>query len=447
MPLRLAALLALLALSPVTAGQPPAFGSADDPMELGSSPTSPDRVEFAGYTAPTFVRSGWRLGVRGEATGLRGAFSASVGGSLHPGGGGFYDREADDPYDILRLVRYIRLQPREGGGNSYARIGPLENATLGAGLLARRYRTDTAWDERRIGAEATAGISTARVSGFVGDITGGGIAGAEVEIGTGLSVPRARDISLTLGAVHDLSLPLSGDSAFTGVEATLRGSLFEQDGFEAGPYLSYARVLGHGGGLGVGLGIDAPNLSNVARTHARIGLVFSGAEFIPGYVGPFYAVGAGRQRIATSDSFFDSQTGLELAGTPIDSAKGGVALVTDLRAVAFGRFEGMLYTRRHFGPRPLTAFSLRLAARTPGARFELGLEKQGFRSLLSLFGGDLGEENTLILDIGAPVQALGGADVFVRSRYGYRRVQAQTDTDLFIVERRFEPFVGLRRRF
>lgn len=440
--------LVALAAGHVALGQPPAFGSADDPMELGASPTSPDRIEVSGYAAPTFVRSGWRLGIRGEATILDGPFSASVGGDLHPGGGGFYPREADDPYDLLRLIRYVRLQPREGGGAAYARIGPLENATLGAGLLARRYRTTAAWDERRVGAEVTVGGPTARASAFIGDITGGSVAGAEVQVGTGLSVARVRNLRLTIGAVHDLSLPLTGDSSYTGIEATLRGALFEQDGFEFGPYVSYARVLGKGGGLGIGVGLEAPDLSNVLRTHARFGFAFYGDAFIPGHVGPFYSVGGGQQRIVDSDSFFDGGPTFEFAGTPVDSAQGGVSLISDLRAVAFGRFEGLIYTRRHFGPRPLTAASLRLAARFgDGTRFELGVEKQGFRSLLSLFGGDLGEENTLLLDIATPVEQLGGAHVFVRSRYGYRRVDAIDGTDSYLVERRFEPFVGVRRRF
>ncbi|MEM1054125.1 MAG: hypothetical protein AAGI52_01260 [Bacteroidota bacterium] len=447
--LRSFALLFVLALGGASAlsAQPPAFGSADDPLELGASPTSPDRVVVGGYAGPAFLRSGWRTGIRAEATVLHGPFSASIGGAVHPGDGGFYPREADDAYDALRLIRYIRLQPRQGGGSAYARIGPLENATLGAGLLARRYRTTAAWDERRIGAEASIGDPSARVSGFVGDLTGGSVAGAEVEFGTGISVPRVEDLRLSIGAVHDLSLPLSGDSSYTGVEATVQGALFSQDGFEVGPYVSYARLLGRGGAVGVGVEVEAPDLGAVARTHARLGLIVSGGRFIPGHVGPFYSVGAGRQRVVDADSFFDPEAPIAFAGTPIDSANGGVALVTDLRAVAFGRFEGLLYARRHFGPRPLSAFSLRLAARAGDTRFELGLEKQGFRALLSLFGGDLGEENTLVLDIATPVPALSGADLFVRSRYGYRRVSGGDGTDSYLVERRFQPFIGFRHRW
>lgn len=445
--LRSLCLFALLAAS--ASAQPPAFGSADDPLELGASPTSPDRVELSAYGGPAFVRAGWRAGVRAEAAVLRGPWSASIGGALHPGDGGFYPREADDAYDALRLVRYVRFQPRAGGGGPYVRLGPLHNATVGTGLLARRYRTTAAWDERRIGAEAAIGDDRAGAGAFIGDITGGGIVGAEGTLPVGVSLPYAENLRLSVAAVHDLSLPVSGDSSFTGVEGALHGSFFNQDGLTVGPYLSYGRVLRRGGALGLGVSARADDLGAVARAHARLGVVASRGRFIPGYVGPFYSVGSGRQRVVVADSFYVPGAAPTFAGTPIDSANGGVAFETDLRAVAFGRVEALLYARRHFGPRALSAFSLRLAARAGDTRFELGLEKQGFRSLLSLFGGDLGEENTLLLDIATPISALGGAHLFVRSRYGYRRIpDAEADgEDLYLVERRFEPFIGLRSRW
>ena len=365
---------------------------------------------------------------------------------MHPGSGGFYENEADDLYDVLRTIRYVRFQPRERG-HLYARLGPLENVTLGTGMLARRYRTTAAWDDRRIGAELAAGGPNARVAGFIGDVTGGGVVGGEVEFGTGLNVSRARGVRLGLAAVHDLGLPLVGDSSLTGVETTLTGDLFSQDGLSLSPYVSYAQVLGKGGGVGAGLALNAGNLGNVVRAHGRLGVVVARGRFSPGLVGPFYSVNGGRQRIIAANSFYDAGP-IQLAGTPVDSMRGGVDLTGEFRAVAFGRFEALLYARRHLGPRALSAFSLRVAARASEARFELGVEKQGFRSLLTLFGGSLGEQNSLILDVAFPVEALGGAHAFVRSRYGYRRLpDVDAGPDRFLVERRFEPFIGLRTRW
>ncbi|OZC02146.1 hypothetical protein [Rubricoccus marinus] len=447
--LRLFPLLALLLLASGAMGQPPSFGSADDPLELGSAPFSPDRTLAEVYGGPAFLRAGWRTGVRAEATVLRGSFSASVGTTLHPGSGGLYENEADDLYDALRTIRYIRVQPREERRGVYARIGPLQGVTLGTGMLARRYKTTAAWDERRIGAEIASGVSGARVAGFIGDITGGSVVGGEVEVPTRLSIGPARGLRLGLAAAHDLSLPASGDSSLTGIEATLRGDVFSEGGLSVGPYVSFAQVLGKGGGIGVGIEADGADLGSVARAEGRVGLVFSRGRFTPGIIGPLYSVSGGRQRIVAANSFYDANLdAFELAGTPIDSMRGGVDLEVDLRSVAFGRIEGLLYTRRHFGPRALSAFSLRLAARAGPTRFEFGVEKQGFRSLLGLFGSALGEENTLLLDISFPVQALGGAHAFVRSRYGYRRLpDSEAGPQRYLVERRFEPLIGVRTRW
>ena len=47
--------------------------------------------------------------------------------------------------------------------------------------------------------------------------------------------------------------------------------------------------------------------------------------------------------------------------------------------------------------------------------------------------------------LGAVVALAGPARLFLRSRYGYTRVADGPDsTERYLVERRFEPFVGVR---
>ncbi|MEL6615724.1 MAG: hypothetical protein AAFQ43_08305, partial [Bacteroidota bacterium] len=184
-----------IAFASAPEAQPPPFGSAEDPFELGASPTSPDRVTGAIYGGPAFLRSDWRTGIRAEGAVLRGRLSASVSGEIHPGTDGLYEREADDARDLLRLVRYVRLQPRQGQTGLYARLGPLHSVTVGTGMLARRYRTTAAWNDRRLGAEiATASGGRVRGAAFVGDVTGGGVVGGELDIATGLNIGPARGL-------------------------------------------------------------------------------------------------------------------------------------------------------------------------------------------------------------------------------------------------------------
>jgi hypothetical protein len=107
------------------------------------------------------------------------------------------------------------------------------------------------------------------------------------------------------------------------------------------------------------------------------------------------------------------------------------------------------HVRRHIGPEDASAYAIRLAGRLPGGgRAEFALEREGFRGFFDLIS-NLGDQNTLVLDLALPVRQRGF--VFVRSRYGYRRLDAvEGGADApglparYLVERRFEPLVGLR---
>ena len=430
-------LLALAAARPLAA-QSSGFGSGDDVWEA----TEPDGV--AGFAGPAFVRAGWRTAVHGRATASSGRLRASAQATLHPGEGGFYPGEADGLSDLTRAVGFVRLE-RPGTRGLYARLGPLRRVTLGTGLVVDHYATTAAPDDQRLGAEAELRTAAATVRAFIGDATGAGVAGASLRLRTGLDAPRARNLRFGAALVHDLDLPLAGDSSFTAAEVSVSGVALDAGGGTLGPYVSAAHVLHHGSGLGVGLAASADEFSGIGRAHARLGVVVSWGRFAPGLVGAFRQVEGGRGRIVDSETYFDDGRPAELAGTPIDSLAGGLDLVADLGVAAFGRFEVGSHVRRHLGPGAVSAFGARVAAVAGGARLELAVERQGFRGLLGLVG-DLGEQNTLVFDLDVPIERLG-ARAFVRSRYGYRRVpEADLGPDRFVIERRFEPMLGLRAR-
>ncbi len=419
----------------MAAPSPLEFGSADDLFEQGDA----DGAGVFGGVA--YLPDTWRGAVRGEARASRGPVSAAVAATLHPAAGGLYGPEADDLYDVLRAVAYVRLTPAPGQP-VYARLGPTERLTLGAGALARGYRTTTAWDERTLGAEASVETRRFAVAAFADDVRLGGVIGGQAEVRARLGGGPLAGLRLTLGAVHDLGLPSRGDSSLTGIEATLRGDLaggrFAADApFGLSPFVTAARYLGHGSALGAGADLDVFRFSEALRAHVRAAVFVSTARFVPGHVGPFYAVSNADERIVAGTDV----AGAVLAGTPLDSLRAGVDVVLDVRLLAFGRFEVSQHVRRHIGPDRASAYGVRLAARLPRrARAELGVERQGFRGLWSFVRG-LGDENALVLDVSAPVGRV--AQAFVRSRYGYRRLDSG-GPGRFLVERRFEPLVGVR---
>ena len=426
----------------VSAVPPAAFGSSDDLYEFEGEQRR-DRapaVQAAVFGGAAYLPDTWRGAVRGEVAVARGLLSAAAAATLHPAAGGLYGPEADEAYDALRAVEYVRLD-RAPGQPLYARLGPTERVTLGVGALARGYRTTTAWDERTLGAEAALDIGRVSVAAFADDLRLGGVVGGEVGVRTGRSIGPLGALRLTLGAVHDLGLPARGDSALTGVEATLRGSLGAADApFGVVPFVTAARYLGKGSALGVGADAEAFRAGRALRASARVAVFVSTARFVPGHVNPFYALSNADERIVSGRVQGDDAEP-DLAGTSLDSLGRGVDLVVDVRLVAFGRFEVAQHLRRHIGSDRASAYGIRLAARLPlRARAELAVERQGFRGLLG-FIGSLGQENALVLDVTAPVGR--GGQLFVRSRYGYRRLSGD-GPGRFLAERRFEPLVGVR---
>ncbi|HEX8386320.1 MAG TPA: hypothetical protein VF576_09055 [Rubricoccaceae bacterium] len=426
-----------------SAAPPLEFGSADDLFERGSGRPEADGVAVGLFGGAAYLPDTWRGAVRGEAEGSRGPVSAAVSATLHPAAGGLYGPEADEAYDVLRAVDYVRLNP-SAGHPVYARLGPTQRVTLGAGAIARQYRTTTAWDERTLGAEAAVRAGRFSLAAFADDVRLRGVVGGEVEVRTPLAAGPLGGARLTVGAVHDLGLPSRGDSALTGVEATLRadvaGGRFAADApFGVSPFVTAARYLGKGGTVGAGADVDVFRFSEALRARVRAAVFVSSARFVPGHVGPFYAVSNADERIVDGAV----AGGQALAGTPLDSLRGGVDVVFDVRFLAFGRFEVAQHVRRHIGADRASAYSLRLAARLPRrARAELAVERQGFRGFWAFLRG-LGDENALVLDVAVPVGPT--AQAFVRSRYGYRRLdEATAGPGRFLVERRFEPLVGVR---
>ena len=440
------ALLAAAAAAPVAA-QGVTFGASDDPLEAPVASFARAGGYAAAYAAPAYLGASWRAAVAVEGAYRSGPLSVGLGGTLHSGDGGLYDPEADELYDLARLVRYVRLDPRPGLP-VYARLGPPTGVTLGDGLLVRDYRATTAWDERTVGAEGAVESPGVVFGAFAGDLRANDVVGAHVEAAP---APRAssrllRSLRLGLGGIHDLGV--DGAEAPTAFEVSARVEALRLLGLGLTPWAAYAEYLHYGRGGGGGVDFGSAEALGTARVRLRLGLLVSGDGFTPGYVGPFYQVSNVEARIVTAASFFEGDGTLAFAGVPLGEVEGGVDLLTAFEVSAFRTFALAYHFRRHYGDQALSDFSLRLAFHprfVDGLSVALAIERQGLRSWFSLFR-DLEDQNALVFDVEYPLA--GAAHLSIRSRYGYRRLaDAEDGTERFLVQRRFEPFVGLRYRF
>ncbi len=404
----------------------------------------------AAYVGPSHLNAEWRAMGAFSLEGQAGPWSLALGGSLHLGTDGIYKPETDETYDIARLVRYFRHDPTSSLP-VYARVGPTTGVTLGRGHVVRGYRTTTSIDQRTIGAEVAMRNSAATVGLFTGDVRMSSVLGVFGEIAPASSSSNSfvRSLRLGGGIVRSFADSISGVAAPTAFQFEASADVFQFGVLSVAPFASFAKFTNYGRSVGIGVDLGSENVIGAGRTIQRIALLFSSDGFVPGYFSPFYSVSNDAARIVSADSFFDADTlTAELVGTPLSEITGGVDLLAELEVLIFRSFEISYHFRRHYGDQKLSDFSLRVASRPrflDGLRVEFGMERQGLGSFFSLFTG-LKDQNALVFNIDYPLS--GSAHLSLRSRYGYRRLpDADDGTRRFIVQRRFEPLVGMRYVF
>lgn len=447
--LRLSALFlaALLFAAPASA-QPEVrlfdFGSADAPTETLPSRFGTLAARADVYGGPSYIGVEWRSGVGFDAEATAGPFSLGIGGRFRVGADGLYDPDTDETYDVLRLVRYARLDPTPRLP-VYARVGPLANVTLGPGHLVHQFQTTTAWDERTVGAEAAVQLPWVRLLAFADDVRLGGLAGGRVALTpfAGSQGPRLRSLLVGASAVTDLGLP--AEQATTAFSVDARFALLQLGDFALSPFASYAQFLEYGQGVGAGVEFASRDLIGLGRLGATLGLFQSGEQFIPGYFDAFYSIDNPEARIWEADAYYRARDTDETVGTPLADAASSFSVYFRLRALVFEAFEFSTFVRRAYSDDPLSEAGLRLVVSPNHGdpfRFIFEVQRQGRTSFFSLFD-EFRDQNHLVFHLDYALS--GPVRLFIRSRYGYTRVDDGPDgTARFLVERRFEPFVGVR---
>jgi hypothetical protein len=112
----------------------------------------------------------------------------------------------------------------------------------------------------------------------------------------------------------------------------------------------------------------------------------------------------------------------------------------------FERFELWYYFRRHYGTQSLSEYHLRLYVHQRNRlRVNIGLDRAGLRSFFSLFN-EMGDQSALVF--GTDYRWSGPFWIFVNARYTFEEVAPDPDgTRQYLVQRRFEPFGGVRFAF
>ncbi|PSQ80646.1 MAG: hypothetical protein BRD40_04180, partial [Bacteroidetes bacterium QS_1_65_9] len=289
--------------------QPVSFGSADDPREPGRRAPWQSERTVGLRTGPSLAGPQWRALLTGTAAYVGPSYATRLEGTLRGGVYGAYDEDADEAYDLVRLVDYARYARSGTGGGPvlYTRAGPVQQMTLGpTGHLVHFFRSNTAYDERTVGAEAFAetdrfslGVFTDNV--LLNGVTGGRLAARPFADDSGslfssaeLGITAVTDLGLRSGAYADR---LDAPTAFA-LDASYDATSGSAGGVALRPFGSAAAFTDYGWGAGAGAALTGDDIARLARFAVRLGLFYSSDQFTPGAFGALYTVSNPRARLA-----------------------------------------------------------------------------------------------------------------------------------------------------
>ncbi len=427
------------------------YGSSDAPEETVT--IFPWRREkfFSPTLGLSLIERQLRFLTGLSAEGLTRSFVFSLEGRIRTGIFGLYRPDVDEPYDLLRLVQFVRYRP-PFRLPFYLRLGPITRMKAGSGHLVNFYQSTTAWDERRIGVEAALFFPFLEVGAFTDDVRFQRVTGLSFQVRPFFALPSMnpliRQVALGIHMAADHLFTPDARRRLAGYHVEIQTNLLEPGtDFYLMPYLTYARYLQHGGGIGIGLLTGNPNLGDVLRIHAQLTLYYNGRGFIPGYINAFYMVQNAQERIIDAETYFT--TGEQRpVGTLLNEARGGADLLHEFRMLIFDRFEWWHQFKRHYGSQRLSEYHLRIflyPRRQPRLRVAFEFHRTGLTSFFSIFS-KLKNQNTQALSLSYRYR--GNLRLTMETRYTYRRATRDSEGHrYFIVQRRFEPRFSLHLRF
>lgn len=429
-----------LAASAVSA-QPILFGSASDPTEATLDPYSRGAAQFSAFAGPSYKGTEWQFGIGVSGKGTIGPFGVKVEGVVRTGSDFIHVAEVNEAYDIIRFLEYARVEPT-AEAPIYLRIGPLRQVTLPTGQLVRDYATTAVWDERTVGAESAIRFRNIELGGFLSDLRFRGLVGGYVRTHPfGQRRTGLRSLRLSAEVVHDIEY--GAEDRMSAASAEIRANVWSGGDFRLSPFVSHTRYENYGYGTTAGASIGGDQIAGIARLKFSSGLTFSSEQFIPGHFNAFHSLTRSDSRIVSSTEYFRDPTTQEFVGTPLVESEGGMSWFVEFQGALMDIFEFSQYVRRDFGG-STGAYGLRLTvAPDRGEQFLLrfDLQRQGLQGFQSIFS-DLVDE--AILGFRMEYGINSSIRAYITARYGYRSLDPLNDgTERFLIERRFEPMIGI----
>ena len=422
------------------------FGSADDPREQIQRQWWRRENFFYAMGGVSLIAAQWRGATSMTLDLVTRPVTARLKGTVRAGFLGEYEPDLDEPYDLLRLVSFARYNPPRNRP-VHVRAGLIDRMRLGVGHVVNFFNSSVAWDERTVGGEFIRQGRTLEMAGFTDNVLMDGVLGGRVAVRP-LAWSRARYLQsaqLGLNYVTDRSDRPPETPRLEAFNVDLQLDLFSSGNVFFAPFASYAWYPDFGDGLAFGADLYSLRFLDLLSFRFRLGLFYNSKRFIPGYVGAFYTVNSPQARILKSGSDLTDIQPDDLAGVALGASRGANDLLTEFKMVIFDGFELWYYFRHHFGLQRLSEFHLRLFLRSSDQlRIEIGIDRNGLGGLFTIFN-DLDDQSALVF--GTDYRMAGPLYLYLRARYSFERIGDDDTAPRYLVQRRFEPFTGLRFRF
>jgi hypothetical protein len=199
----------------------------------------------------------------------------------------FRDTGWDNPFRMIRYIRYGQKYDR-----FYARIGSLDGATLGNGMIMWHYTNMANYDFRKIGLAFDVDFNFAGFETVLSNLGRSEIYGGRVYVRpiVNTSIPVINDLEFGGTYVTDQDPDTTKDTkdqiSEWGLDVSL--PLFKTELLYTKLYFDYAEIVDYGNGKAVGVMISVPGIMDLFDLAAKFEHRWIGKQFIPSYFDPLY---------------------------------------------------------------------------------------------------------------------------------------------------------------
>ncbi len=191
--------------------------------------------------------------------------------------------------DWVGKIRYVRLGRKRSP--FYARVGVLNQLTLGYGFIMDNYTNNIDENTRIVGLEFRSDLKKAGFDIAISHLASPirrifGIRPYIRPIKFIANVPILSNFDVGLEFIRDGKIDPINHIEFLGIDAGL--PILNTSFISFGPYYSWAHAISYGSGSGIGFRTDINLIMNILHISAKLERRNINGEFIPSYFNPLY---------------------------------------------------------------------------------------------------------------------------------------------------------------